>query len=368
MEREEMRKLDVALILTMIFGMVFSSTFAQAQGIIINHNCTDIAMVPPSFIDSAKAHFKMTYGHTSHGSQIVSGMSILMSHDDLYDFFNDHYYYRFGPPNPIAPAGDLSLWDYVPSGDLGNPDRVTWSLLTDVMLSNSDGAYAIYPHGRNLVIWSWCGQAGWATPAEIDTYLTRMTWLEGKYPDVTFVYMTGHLDGTGVGGNLNQRNEQIRQYCRDNNKVLFDFADIESYDPDGNYFLPLGANDNCDYSGGNWAVEWCAAHPGDPLCEYCDCAHSQALNCNRKARAFWWMMARLAGWGVTPTELTLQINGANVLLIWKSVPGASSYKVYSSTSSHTGFSEDFTGAFSDTTWTAPLPIGAKYYRVTALTE
>jgi uncharacterized repeat protein (TIGR01451 family) len=108
--------------------------------------------------------------------------------------------------------------------------------------------------------------------------------------------MTGHVNGTGVDGRLNQRNEQIRAYCRANNKVLFDFADIESYDPDGAYFLDRGASDDCSYVGGNWADEWCAANAGDPLCASCSCAHSRALNCNLKARAFWWMLARIAGW------------------------------------------------------------------------
>jgi len=68
------------------------------------------------------------------------------------------------------------------------------------------------------------------------------------------------------------------------------------------------------------------------------------------------------------TNLVLQISGANVLLRWESVQGATSYKVYSSANSHTGFAEDLTSAFSDTTWTAPFPAGPKYYRVTALTE
>ena len=36
-----------------------------------------------------------------------------------------------------------------------------------------------------------------------------------------------------ASGNVNQRNEQIRNYARNNNKILFDFADIESFDPDG---------------------------------------------------------------------------------------------------------------------------------------
>ena len=252
--------------------------------------------IPDTYIEQAKDLFKMTYGHTSHGSQIVSGMGVLEASDALYAFFDDHYYYRFGPPNPIAPAGNLSLWDTVPGGDLGNPDRVTWKSLTEVMLTNSGGDYTIYPHFRNLVMWSWCGQVSSASEADINTYLSLMEELETAFPDVTFVYMTGHLDGGGETGNLHLRNEQIRAYCIANDKVLFDFADIESYDPSGNYFLDLGANDACDYSGGNWADQWCAANPGSDLCAATSCAHSRALNCNLKARAFWWMMARLAGW------------------------------------------------------------------------
>ncbi len=122
------------------------------------------------------------------------------------------------------------------------------------------------------------------------------TNVEIDYPEVTFVYMTGHLDGTGENGNLNVRNNQIRSYCIENNKILFDFADIESYALDGNYFLDLNADDNCDYDGGNWAQEWCDEHPDSDLCRPTTCAHTQALNCNLKGRAFWWMMARIAGW------------------------------------------------------------------------
>jgi hypothetical protein len=51
-------------------------------------------------------------------------------------------------------------------------------------------------------------------------------------------------------------------------KVLFDFADIESFDPDGNSFLQLRANDGCFYDrnkdgrrNANWCDEWIARHP-----------------------------------------------------------------------------------------------------------
>ena len=351
--------------LTILFLWIGAAAFARP--LIIDHNCCDLSRIPADYIIMARDCCRVTYGHTSHGSQIISGMNVLVSLDTLYDWNNDNNYYRSGSGSP-APDDELSLWDYIPAGDLGNPDRRTWATRTRIMLSNSDGAYHVYPHFRNVVMWSWCGQA--AAPADsITVYLTLMDSLEREFPEVTFVYMTGHLDGSGVSGTLNQRNEQIRAYCRANNKVLFDFADIESYDPDGDYFLNLGANDNCDYSGGNWAAQWCAEHPGDPLCTTCDCAHSQSLNCNRKARAFWWMMARLAGWVPDKVEnAVVAANGDSVTIVWNAVSGATSYTVYSSTTTDGVYSVDGSGVFSDTTWIAPASSEARYYYVTAEVE
>ncbi len=251
------------------------------QPIIADHTCMDLSEIPENWIEQAKQNLRLSYGHTSHGSQPVSGMGVLMadpSYGGLYDFNT----------NGAIVSGTLSLANSTPSGDLGNPDRTTWATRTRDYLNGSGS-------DRNVVVWSWCGQAD-TSEDNINLYLSLMNDLEGEYPDVTFVYMTGHLVGTGVEGNLNVRNNQIRAYCIANNKVLFDFADIESYDPDGNYYLDRGADDYCSYDGGNWADEWCAAHSGNPLCDYCSCAHSKPLNCNLKARAFWWMLARIAGW------------------------------------------------------------------------
>jgi len=142
-----------------------------------------------------------------------------------------------------------------------------------------------------MIMWSWCGQAD-TSEENINLYLNLMNQLEEDYPNVTFVYMTGHLNGTGEEGNLNIRNNQIRDFCSQNNKILFDFADIESYDPDYNYFLDKNANDGCYYDSdgngsldANWADECCAAHPGE--CSSCFCAHSRSLNCDLKGRSFW---------------------------------------------------------------------------------
>ncbi len=251
----------------------------SSGAIIIDHTCTDITKIPEEWIKKAKAEFGIAYGHTSHGSQIISGLKSLESKSDLYNI-SDHQSKKA-----------LTLYDREPRGDLGNPDRTRWARRTHVLLQEGFGDI-------NIVIWSWCGQVSSAAMEDIHTYLYLMNELENNFPGVIFIYMTGHLDGTGETGNLNIRNNQIREYCIKNNKILFDFADIESFDPDGRYYLDKNATDSCGYSENgvqkNWAEEWCNQNPGKCI-EY-SCAHSRSLNCDLKANAFWWMMARIAGW------------------------------------------------------------------------
>lgn len=276
---------------TICFLVVCNSfTFTQSS-IIANHNSAKLSNIPTNWIDSAKAKLHIAYGHTSHGSQIITGM------DGLENWKGSQYAFNEGGTN-----GALDIDDYAFPGasDLGNPDRTTWATATRNYLNNPSNSDV------NVVIWSWCGQVSSATEDDINTYLSLMNGLENDYPNVKFVYMTGHLDGSGIYGNLHQRNEQIRNYCMNDNKILFDFADIESYDPDGNYYLDKAANDNCDYDSDgngsrdkNWAIDWQNTHILNIDWYNCSAAHSQALNGNLKAYAAWWLWAKLAGWDST---------------------------------------------------------------------
>jgi hypothetical protein len=277
--------LEGKLVLTFL---ILNSFFSYGQGLIIDHNCTSLDYIPVEWINTARQNLHIAYQHTSHGSQLIDGMYGLMNWKGIQYSFNN------GGSN-----GALDLRDYAIPGasDLGNPDRTSWAQATLNYLNDVNNSSV------NVIIWSWCGEVSSADSSDIQTYIDLMTSLENSFPNVKFVYMTGHLDGSGINGNLNQRNEQIRRFCRSNNKILYDFADIESYDPDGNFYLNKMANDNCDYDSDNngtldknWALDWQESHTENVDWYSCSAAHSQALNGNRKAYAAWSLWASLAGW------------------------------------------------------------------------
>ena len=278
----------------LLMGMAGSSAMAQ---IIINHSCTNLASIPSSAIELAKTNLRIAYGHTSHGSQVTDGMVGLETFA--------------GAPNPSSlyavdlsgtvTAGVLSVHDYYgsfPGGasDLGNPNFTQWATATQAYLQDPDNS------AINVVMWSWCGQLSGASTANVDLYLSQMSDLEADFPNVKFVYMTGHSDIWSYS-TITANNQRIRNYCQTNGKILFDFADIESYNPDGVHFPYV--SDDCSYYDdgtspsqlGNWAQEWQAAHVEGTDWYNCGSAHSEPLNANRKAYAAWWLWARLAGWG-----------------------------------------------------------------------
>lgn len=264
-----------------------------AGPVIIDHNTTDLTLIPQTAIEQAKSELHIAYGHTSHGSQLITGMT------GLVDFANNGGL-GLNLPNGIfawnngGVNGALDLHDYAMAGDVGYyPDWVdnTRAYLNDP--ANAD---------VNVIIWSWCGQVGdkYSAGSLYSEYLAPMNTLEADYPNVAFVYMTGHVDIWDDADNK-AANQMIRDYCIANDKILYDFADIERYNPDGTYFEFV--NDNCNYCDGpggnyvgNWAQEWQATHIEGVDWYTCSSAHSEPLNANLKSYAAWWLWASLSGW------------------------------------------------------------------------
>ena len=256
------------MIRLIIVGLILSTNTVKAEPLIVDHSfCGQWQAVPDSVIQSIQDNNYIYYVHTSHGSQILRGIVKANLTDSRF-------------PNVYNWPG--TIFSEV-EDDLGTNGDTTWAPGTRNFLN-------AHPE-CNMVMYSWCGGVSINSEAGINIYLDKVSELENDYPDVKFVYMTGHLDGTGETGNLYVRNNQIRAYCQANDKILFDFADIESFDPDGNYYP--NASDSCE-----WCYTWCS-DPGNDCIDDCTCAHSHCFNCFQKAKAWWVMMAIINGWNLT---------------------------------------------------------------------
>lgn len=300
------RKIKIFAIVLFVFAIA-PTNFSKAA-IVVDHAARTIESIPENWIVSAKNNLHIAYGHTSHGSQLIDGMNGLVAFMNGKGATNNLYAWNNG-----GTGGALDLHDGAMAGDVGYyPDWVTYTRAYLGTPNGTTGRGTGTNADVNVIIWSWCGQASSQTQETmISNYLAPMTQLETDYPGIKFVYMTGHLDGGGLLGNLHLRNQQIRNYVNANNKILYDFEDIESYDPDGTYFGDKNPNDNCDYDSDangsldkNWAIDWQNSHTVGVDWYDCGAAHSQSLNGNLKAYAAWWLWARLAGWdGGTSVDL-----------------------------------------------------------------
>lgn len=242
---------------------------ALGQGILIDHTCTDISRIPDAWLTQVKSQVNFHYAHTSHGSQIMTGLDRLALGNAKYAYYPDNC------TMPVT-TSHLSLMDgqYQTGGceTYVTPD-LYWQGTTALNITRN----VLNTFGTvNVSGWSWCTQLDYYSQTDAQAYLNAMAQLESEYPGVTFVYMTGNAQDSS--SNRYQRNNQIRTYCRNNNKVLFDFADLD-----------------CWYNGDQNVVGGIPMeHPhynGD------EAGHTTFESCENKARAFWWMVARLAGWG-----------------------------------------------------------------------
>ncbi len=301
-----MLRLRVRLHAVLVAVLVFLLGPLVGRGqMLVDHSCTNLNQVPGAAITQAAADLHIAYNHTSHGSQLVSGLNALESFPDYggtYQWSDDGSagldLDDLGIPCSVS---DLS------QGDSIDGNGVTpWVTCTRNFLDLPANAHI------NVVMWSWCS-IDWH---DAQRYVDNMEILVAEYPDVQFVFMTGHAQGQGedmAPDRVHYNNQLIREHTQTHGRILFDFADIEAYDPAAAYFWDLFLQDNLDYNGGNWAVEWIGANPGSELDQLTtgngvdgydglgSCAHSAkpadaTLNCVLKGRAAWWMFAELAGW------------------------------------------------------------------------
>lgn len=110
-----------------------------------------------------------------------------------------------------------------------------------------------------------------------------MESFERQHPDKIVVWCTIPLTQPGMHC-TDTLNRLIRDYVKTKGKVLFDIADIQCHDSNQNRLTNSNGWEMAYYA-------WCGEKPPGPSC------HPNWTGSVMLAKAFWWMMARLSGWG-----------------------------------------------------------------------
>ncbi len=270
---------------TTIFLPVVFNKNGSAKPLIVNHLNTNVHAIPDYWINEARK-LVVHYAHTSHGSQILTGLEWLEKQDPKYNVSIIESGVVAKPPDATA----LGFYD-------GNNYSGNTYITPDMYWESSQGmakTRSVVETGWfDVSLWTWCGQMSSYNTTQVNAYMGFLDQLEKDYPSLRTVYYTGHTDGSAPGSTLWRNNNLVRSYAQEHNKALFDFADIESYNPAGTFYPNV--SDDC-----SWCQGWCNSHPGAFECQNYsqmgDCAHSHKLQCALKAQAFWQLMARLAGW------------------------------------------------------------------------
>ncbi|HSN97414.1 MAG TPA: hypothetical protein VLS89_03915, partial [Candidatus Nanopelagicales bacterium] len=244
---------------------------------IFDHRHADLGRIPAKCAQALTSSRSVVhYGHRSHGSQILVGAKTLQQEHPAFKLAAG---YTSVPRDP----GALKIWDGMTKDNAVKPEDY-WA--SEAGVADLRGLLKAHPEIRYSA-WAWSSEISRQTEQDIKRYLDTLDALGREFPKVTFIYMTGPADETYQGPNRAQRNQQIREHSLKTGKVLFDFEDLDAW---------YGGHRHTAVVDG---VEIPMEHPRysvkTPGNKDHNWTHTTLESCENKARAFFWMMAKLEG-------------------------------------------------------------------------
>lgn len=287
--------------------------------VVDSRNVDSFDQIPEQYIQAA-ANLRMLFIDRSVGQNISEGLTCLTASSDEESsnsscWARDHYYPEFEvDPSVISwsrPGGyDRSNWDYRTwSQGCGGWERKVpcFADMVSPLMNQYDVLSYQFSYLDVLPGSTIADQPGgffWDNADRDDIH--EFEQYVAQYPNKTFIYWTTSL-ARSIGNEPSQLfNEQMRNYAIQNEKILFDVADILSHDPDGN---PCYDNrDGIPYANSHDSENYPDdGHNYPAICPHytteTDGGHlgSVAAGKIRVAKGFWVLMARIAGWdGQTP--------------------------------------------------------------------
>jgi hypothetical protein len=358
-----------------LIWLMAAGAVTQAQPVTIGYtNCVAVANYSQALMTQI-GQLKWYFAHASVGDCIMTGVTNL-------HLSNTNFYQLRGQAAGSSPPGTTQA-GVIYQDARGNPiyygDYQVKLALFQTAVSNGWHFPTV-----NIALTKLCFIDIWyatnssAVAALLNSYLNTLTNLEAAYPQTMFVYATMPLTTTNYryspfdAGALqiywrNVYNDSLRAWCGANNRVLFDIADIEAHDTNGNpctftynsrvcQQLWSGYNVGCD--------QYCSeagdfAHPTNPRAEK---LMAQGFYAVAAATVSRWSSAAPA-----PVMGSIHVTNGTTTVSWSAVAGHTYRLQFQATSSATNWSDvqpDILAAGATASETnAVSSSGTRFYRV-----
>jgi hypothetical protein len=254
-----------------------AGTFAQGQSLTIGYtNCLAVTNYSAALMNQI-GQAKWYFAHASVGECIMEGVGLL-------NVSNPGFYQLHGVSATNVPPGstmagviyDDDRGDLVGNGNYSGDWQ--WKVAYDQTAVSNGWHYPTV----NLSLSKFCYIDIWyatssnAVATVLNTYLSSVVSLEAAYPQTVFVYATMPITTLNYSYETldteplcdywrNVYNDSLRSWCATNNRVLFDIADIEAHDTNGNLVTFTYDGLTCEelYSGDNEGGDQGGGEVGD---------------------------------------------------------------------------------------------------------